>query len=143
MATVTTLGVDTERLAATVPEFRQIANSLEQVRTTLEGQLGALDKCWGQDDTGKSFEDNYLEPAQNLRDGLKTLVEVLGSVADGINTMTRGADRTEQDALDTARSAVRLPTSTSGSPSPRVGLAVAPVADQISTMRDVLGGAQP
>ncbi|SDT74614.1 hypothetical protein [Actinoplanes derwentensis] len=99
---MTTLGVDTTRLGNTQPEFTRIASAVERTRSTLETQLTRLEGCWGDDKIGKAFAGNYSEPAGTMREGLKSLVEVLGSVADGIGTMAKGADRAEQDAVELA-----------------------------------------
>lgn len=98
------LGVNTERLAGSAPAFKTLASRVGTIHTTLESTLAGLGACWGDDETGKGFSDEYVPQAKDAQTAVKEFAEVLSSAGDGVSTLAKGTVRTEQQAIELARS---------------------------------------
>jgi uncharacterized protein YukE len=118
--------VDPDGLAKNAPNVRAYSDQMRQVVTRLQTRLGELGDCWGDDPMGKSFEEAYLSPRDQMVTGLLGIVDVLDSTADGLETMAKGFHQTEETNTATARgfergaddthpSTVTDPTKSSGS----------------------------
>jgi uncharacterized protein YukE len=108
------LAVDPDALAKNAPHVRAFSDQMRNVVTRLQGRLDSLGDCWGDDPMGKAFATNYLNPRDQMFDGLSGLVDVLDSTADGLETMAKGFTQTEDQNVATARSLTR---GSSGTPS--------------------------
>ncbi|MGW2525295.1 WXG100 family type VII secretion target [Streptomyces sp. NPDC001617] len=96
--------VNPDGLAKNAPNVRAFSDQMRQVVGRLEERLGALGDCWGDDPMGKSFENVYQEPKEEMLTGLRGIVDVLDSTADGLETMAKGFHATEENNTSTARS---------------------------------------
>ncbi|AUY53478.1 WXG100 family type VII secretion target [Streptomyces sp. CB01881] len=92
--------VDTEALAAATPQVQELAGLIRSVGTRLEARLGELGECWGEDYTGREFRDQYVQPKEQLTEGISGTAEVLDSTVDGIGTMAKGFRRTEEQNVE-------------------------------------------
>ncbi|WP_328779543.1 WXG100 family type VII secretion target [Streptomyces canus] len=95
--------VDPDGLAKTAPYVRAYSDQMRQVVTRLQSSLDEYGNCWGDDEMGKAFEEQYLTPRDQMIDGLKGIAEVLDSTADGLETMAKGFHATEDQNTATAR----------------------------------------
>jgi hypothetical protein len=111
------LFVDTNKINTALPGVKDIKDSVLGVWTELSDVMAAVGPCWGgtDDPTGRVFEGRYLPLSQTLSAGLVDTTKALGSMHDGIVTMSNGFHLTEVDAVDTAS---HLP-SPSPAPAPR------------------------
>ncbi|GAA4865926.1 hypothetical protein GCM10025787_59700 [Saccharopolyspora rosea] len=55
-------------------------DDLDHVLTTLKSALDAEGECWGGDDAGKKFAQDYTKGRDSVLDGLHKLVEGLSGV---------------------------------------------------------------
>lgn len=109
-----TFSVDTERLEQAVPQMQELAGRIRSIATKLDGRLEALGACWGDDESGRQFLEQYAEPKRQLSAGITGAGNVLDSTVDGVRTMARGFARTEEQNVETLR-------------------AVTPAADSVTT----------
>jgi uncharacterized protein YukE len=98
------LGADPESILAAAPPFQRLAGDVADVVNTLQSRLSALGKPWGDDETGRMFEEGYLENSEDFRDGIGNIQQGLSGTADGLTTMGRGFEATEEGN----RSAINL-----------------------------------
>ncbi|MGW1029008.1 WXG100 family type VII secretion target [Streptomyces sp. NPDC002577] len=96
--------VDPDGLAKNAPNVRAYSDQMRQVVTRLQTRLDELGNCWGDDPMGKSFEEQYLTPRDQMISGLLGVVDVLDSTADGLETMAKGFHATEDQNTSAARS---------------------------------------
>jgi hypothetical protein len=66
--------------------FHDGAVDLRKIHTKVDGVLKAEGKCWGADETGKSFEQNYLEGCNNV-------LKAFGELAKGLEEVRKGVDQ--------------------------------------------------
>ncbi|SHH05850.1 WXG100 family type VII secretion target [Streptoalloteichus hindustanus] len=100
-------GVDTERLGKVSGDAENLAVRLERIYDNLLSRTQEVGQCWGDDKTGKSFEQNYLANSKDVLTAMREMSSVVRSMRDGVNTMAKGFRRTEANAVDTL--AVGLP----------------------------------
>ena len=114
-----TFSVDTERLDQAAPQMQELAGRIRSIATKLDGRLEALGACWGDDESGRQFLEQYAEPKRQLSSGITGAGNVLDSTVDGVRTMARGFARTEEQNVETLRAATPAADSvtTSGSSS--------------------------
>ncbi|ALV31357.1 WXG100 family type VII secretion target [Streptomyces sp. CdTB01] len=98
-----TFSVDTERLDRAAPQVQELAARIRSVATKLNGRLEALGPCWGDDESGRQFLEQYAEPKRQLSAGITGAGTVLDSTVDGIRTMAKGFRRTEEQNVETLR----------------------------------------
>jgi uncharacterized protein YukE len=94
--------VDTDALAQAAPEIRRLAQRINRLNSKLESGVNALGECWGNDRNGQQFAKQYVKPKTQLLIGLGKASKVLDSMADGVETMSKGFARTEEQAIDAA-----------------------------------------
>ncbi|MBK6014469.1 WXG100 family type VII secretion target [Streptomyces sp. MBT53] len=109
-----TFSVDTERLEQAAPQMQELAGRIRSIATKLDGRLESLGACWGDDESGRQFLEQYAEPKRQLSDGITGAGNVLDSTVEGIRTMAKGFARTEEQNVETLR-------------------AVTPAADSVTT----------
>ncbi|WP_427924628.1 WXG100 family type VII secretion target [Streptomyces sp. cg40] len=109
-----TFSVDTEQLEQAAPQMQELAGRIRSIATKLEGRLESLGACWGDDESGRQFLEQYAEPKQQLSAGITGAGNVLDSTVDGIRTMAKGFAQTEEQNVETLR-------------------AVTPAADSVTT----------
>ncbi|MCS0606300.1 WXG100 family type VII secretion target [Streptomyces sp. LP11] len=98
-----TFSVDTARLDQAAPQMQELAARIRSVATKLDGRLEALGACWGDDESGRQFLEQYAEPKRQLSAGITGAGTVLDSTVDGIRTMAKGFRQTEEQNVETLR----------------------------------------
>jgi uncharacterized protein YukE len=78
--------VERDALKTSGGAFKDGAQAVRQLASKLDGALSAAGKCWGADETGQSFEKDYLPNATDVQ-------EMFESVAKNIEEMKAGIDR--------------------------------------------------
>lgn len=96
--------VDTEALAKAAPEIERLARRVHEVNARLESRVSALGHCWGHDEGGQQFSNQYTRPKTQLLEGLDKASKVLDSMSDGVKTMAKGFVKTEENAVEAASS---------------------------------------
>ncbi|MET8281671.1 WXG100 family type VII secretion target [Micromonospora sp. NPDC005174] len=83
-----------EITSADIPGVHGVADRLGTAGDRLGDALRALQRdldavygCWGDDDAGKSFANNYVGTAEQQLADLATTVETLGGVADNLDVI--------------------------------------------------------
>jgi uncharacterized protein YukE len=94
--------VDAEALAKATPEVLRLASRVKAVFADLESTTSALGECWGDDEGGRRFAEQYLKPKTQILEGLESASKVLDSMADGLSTMSKGYRKTEDQATEAA-----------------------------------------
>jgi uncharacterized protein YukE len=94
--------VDTDALAKASPEIRRLAQRINRLNSKLESGVNSLGECWGNDRNGQQFAKQYVKPKTQLLIGLDKASKVLDSMADGVETMSKGFTKTEEQAMDAA-----------------------------------------
>ncbi|MEU6028859.1 WXG100 family type VII secretion target [Streptomyces tauricus] len=113
-----TFSVDTARLEQAAPQVLELAARIRSVATKLDGRLESLGACWGDDESGRQFLEQYAEPRRQLGEGITGAGNVLDSTVDGIRTMARGFARTEEQNMETLSTLTPATGSVSGGGSP-------------------------
>ncbi|MFE2422675.1 WXG100 family type VII secretion target [Streptomyces hokutonensis] len=109
-----TFSVDTEQLEQAAPQMQELAGRIRSIATKLDGRLESLGACWGDDESGRQFLEQYAEPKRQLSAGITGAGNVLDSTVEGIRTMAKGFAQTEEQNVETLR-------------------AVTPAADSVTT----------
>ncbi|AVZ71605.1 hypothetical protein SLUN_04775 [Streptomyces lunaelactis] len=94
--------VDTDLLGRSAPHVQALAGSIRSIGATLQGRLDSLGECWGDDEGGRQFLEQYAEPSRQITRGIADTGEVLDSTVDGIWTMAKGFERTEEQSAEVA-----------------------------------------
>ncbi len=104
--------MDTARLGQSAPQMQELAARIRSVATRLDGRLEALGACWGDDESGRQFLEQYAEPRRQLSEGITGVGNVLDSTVDGIRTMAKGFARTEEANVEALRAVTPTADST-------------------------------
>ncbi|TDD61113.1 WXG100 family type VII secretion target [Actinomadura rubrisoli] len=83
------LEVDTEALKRAGEGFHTGATHLDAIFKKLDGALAAEGKCWGQDETGKQFEEGYGEPSQSVLKMFPQFSKGLDGIKKGVDQMAK------------------------------------------------------
>lgn len=77
--------LDPEGLADANAELLVTGNTLGRAYDSLVLVLDDHHGCWGDDDIGKAFAKNYVDPATEVRDGAKGSVDGIRELHDGVD----------------------------------------------------------
>ncbi|MDI5963747.1 WXG100 family type VII secretion target [Streptantibioticus silvisoli] len=99
-----TFSVNTEGLHRQLPYVENLAERFRGIGTSLQGRLGELGECWGDDTTGEQFFGQYEAPREQMFQGIGDSADVLDSTAQGIDTMARNYERLEDENVTAVRS---------------------------------------
>lgn len=109
-----TFSVDTERLDQAAPQMQELAARIRSIATKLDGRLESLGACWGDDESGRQFLEQYAEPKHQLSEAITGMGDVLDSTVDGIRTMAKGFARTEEQSIEAVRALTPATDSVTG-----------------------------
>ncbi|MEU3341160.1 hypothetical protein [Streptomyces sp. NPDC006668] len=96
------VAVDTGAIAAAVAPTREMAQRILDAKSALLARLSELGAPWGDDETGWQFLEHYQGPKNDLLAGFEGASEVLRSMADGVDTMAKGFQWTEEQNMEAA-----------------------------------------
>lgn len=100
--------VDPAVLCSASPGFSGAADALQSARDSLTGVLEAEGACWGDDDAGQSFAQQYGPAAQQALEAFYALTEALYAVReqlDGTAGTWEGVDTGTAAGFDQAHRA--------------------------------------
>jgi len=98
------LWVDPAGLRRNATGFTQGARKLEQIHQKLDGKLAAEGKCWGADETGQQFEQDYFQPSQDVLKVFGELSKALSAIKDGLDKMAKNYEEAEGGSTGTVNS---------------------------------------
>jgi hypothetical protein len=90
-----TMWVDPAGLRDAEPGFRYLSSSFSDTLTRLAGVLDAAGCCWGSDQVGARFAENYLPGVQLVRDALPALRDDVAGVGTAVVTVADNVDAAE------------------------------------------------
>ncbi|HEY8372623.1 MAG TPA: hypothetical protein VIL00_07765 [Pseudonocardiaceae bacterium] len=73
------------RLGASL--FEGAAEQLAAAHSTLQGDLDAEGQCWGNDEAGQNFAQNYVPASQKVLETFAQLTEALRGIRTGLDEM--------------------------------------------------------
>jgi uncharacterized protein YukE len=91
------ISVNTDGMLAAAPGLYDLANKMTSAVGELTNRLSELGSPWGNDETGQEFVSKYQSPADQVIQGANSAASVLQSTADGVVTMAKGFEGTEQE----------------------------------------------
>ncbi|MEV6024712.1 hypothetical protein [Streptomyces sp. NPDC052036] len=109
--------VDTDGLRRQLPYVQQLAARFRDIGKSLEGRLGELGECWGDDAIGRQFYEQYATPRKQIIDSTELMGQLVDSMHDGIRTMAVNFERMEDQNIEATK---RLGTSEVHPAEPRV-----------------------
>jgi uncharacterized protein YukE len=92
--------VDPPALRAASPQFDAAADTLESAGTAIDGVVSSEGDCWGADESGQTFANDYLPAAQSAQDNISALVEALRGVRVQLDASADTWESIDQDAAD-------------------------------------------
>jgi len=88
--------VDPAALARHAADFPALADRAGRIHGELAAALDAAGRCWGDDAAGNAFAAGHEAPAGQTLDELGGLAGRLGEVGDGLTTMARAYQQSDQ-----------------------------------------------
>jgi uncharacterized protein YukE len=89
------MGVDAGTLRDALPDFAEIAGSVDTALAHLRDALSAEGECWGLDDLGRSFGPGYgtlRDQAQDAFGELARAIDDMGTRLGSVADTARAAD---------------------------------------------------
>ncbi|WP_330257094.1 hypothetical protein OG874_22500 [Nocardia sp. NBC_00565] len=128
------LRVDVDRLRTLALDMSAMADGARQELTTLKAALTAEGECWGNDEPGRTFGEQYEPAAKNGLTGFQNLVDRLQQMSGALSGT---AETFENQDLETAAEiSDPTPTGFTSEPTsyiPNQPTSIAPSSDQPST----------
>ncbi len=94
--------VDTARLREAAPLFDTLTEQIGKARSALTGRLDAEGACWGADESGAAFAQNYVPGVEVGLDNVAKMSQVLTWIATTIRASAdslQGADDLLRDGF--------------------------------------------
>ncbi|MBC6460514.1 WXG100 family type VII secretion target [Actinomadura sp. HBU206391] len=93
------LRVDPAGLRRSAQGFTDGSKRLGKIHDALDGALSAEGKCWGNDDTGKQFESEYLKQAEKVLKQFGDLSKSVAEIKTGLDEMAKVYQKAEDGSL--------------------------------------------
>lgn len=93
---MTGMDVDPEKLRGKSPQFDAAADAIRATFEKLNGVLQAEGDCWGSDEAGQTFAQDYLPASQDAEQGFTSMSETLGQVRSELDATAQTWDSTDQ-----------------------------------------------
>lgn len=106
---MSTVNIDPEALRNTQPGFDAVASTITTAAQALAAVIAAEGQCWGGDEIGAAFAQNYtpgVDPGQKAVTGLATTMTQLGQNMVTIADTFRAQDTAQAGALGQAGSSL-------------------------------------
>lgn len=87
--------VQTDRLRRGADGFGSSGDALSQAGTTLGSALDAQGECWGNDESGQTFAEDYVPNSQNVRDAFGSLAEALQAIKTALEESANSYENVE------------------------------------------------
>ncbi|MCA1185266.1 WXG100 family type VII secretion target [Saccharopolyspora sp. 6T] len=85
--------LDPDGMRAANQRIKTAHSEMEAAFDELSAELAELYGCWGNDDVGKAFEENYKEPEKNIKEGSK-------GILDGVDELTGSLDEAVDEFVE-------------------------------------------
>lgn len=93
---MTGMDVDPEQLRGKSPQFDAAADAIRAAFDKLNGVLQAEGDCWGGDEAGQTFAQDYLPASQQAEQGFPAVGETLGQVRTELDATAQTWDSNDQ-----------------------------------------------
>ncbi|MFD3744481.1 WXG100 family type VII secretion target [Nocardia sp. NPDC058633] len=100
---MSTLDVDPDGLRNTQPAFASVASTITTAAQQLAAVISAEGECWGGDEIGAAFAQNYtpgVDPGQKAVTGLATTMTQLGENMVTVANAFQAQDTTRAGEID-------------------------------------------
>jgi len=101
--------LDPDGLAAATKKINDAGTILGGKLLKLKNVLDQHDGCWGTDDVGQAFAKNYVDGANNIKQGADDASQNMISLAENLNDAAK-----ELEAVDEEQAAAMDASSTEG-----------------------------
>ncbi|MEV0331154.1 hypothetical protein [Nocardia sp. NPDC050717] len=98
---MSSLNADPEALRGTQPVFDSIATTLTTAVNQLAAALAAEGECWGNDEIGQAFAQNYTPGVEQGKTSVGNLAKTMTQL--GANMVTIATELTTQDTATAAQ----------------------------------------
>jgi len=89
--------LDPDGLASATKKINDAATALGGKLVKLKGVLDQHDGCWGTDDIGKAFAQNYQGGADNLKEGSDNASQNMGSLAENLDGSAKDLEAVDEE----------------------------------------------
>lgn len=89
------LDVHPERLRGASPKFDNASDGLQSALDKLNGVLQAEGDCWGGDESGQAFAENYVPASEQGTKALQDLTKALHQVRGELDATARTWDEVD------------------------------------------------
>lgn len=87
--------VQPDRLRAGATGFGGAGDAMSTAGTTLGSALDAQGECWGGDESGQTFAEDYVPNAQSVREAFGTLAEALQAIKTALDESANSYEGTD------------------------------------------------
>lgn len=77
---------DPDALSVGIDRLRGVSTDLDAVKTDLKAVLEEHYGCWGDDEIGKKFAENFTGPLDDLEEGAENAPKGIGNLGDELAT---------------------------------------------------------
>lgn len=92
--------VQTDRLREGASGFGGSGDALSQAGTTLGSALDAQGECWGGDESGQTFAEDYVPNSQSVLDAFGSLAEALQAIKTALVESANSYENVEDQSTD-------------------------------------------
>jgi hypothetical protein len=96
------VAVDTEMMGKAAGNLDQLTTTLRDLHERLDSRLRAEGQCWGTDEIGQAFAEEYLPAATKLLELAPAINKVLLSMRSRLNVTIGGYELADQASGDIA-----------------------------------------
>jgi CRISPR/Cas system type I-B associated protein Csh2 (Cas7 group RAMP superfamily) len=89
------LYVDTSQLERSSSSFQRLGTRMHHIFGQLSTAIDTAGPCWGDDETGRQFAEQYEKPAGQIHLAVRDVGQVFSGTSEGLTVMVRGFTATE------------------------------------------------
>jgi uncharacterized protein YukE len=90
--------VDPEALSANSVRFNEAGADALRLAQDLHSGLASIGNCWGDDEIGKAFIQNYGPQSGSLEEGTRGLYEMMHGIGESLQAMAQAYGDAEAEA---------------------------------------------
>lgn len=90
--------VDFTALSANSVRFNEAGGTALRLAQDLHSGMARIGDCWGEDEIGQTFAENYGPQSLSLEEGTNGLYEMMHGIGDSLQAMAEGYRQAEEDA---------------------------------------------
>jgi len=92
--------VQPDRLRSGATGFGGSGDTLSTAGTTLGNALDAQGECWGNDESGQTFAEDYVPGAEQVRAAFTSLAEALQAIRTALDESANSYENTDAGGAD-------------------------------------------